>query len=115
MMGRNADGNVFVFSFSQEGFEAIVNLTAIDENYVMAKMADKELPQTVDSILNMMTLRARFNEARGMEVWLLKLDDAFTEEELIAMADEDPQHVAELARKGENLWGKKQPGRKVIV
>lgn len=106
-MESNTSGNVFVFSFSQEGFEAIVNLTAIDEEYVMAKMADAALPRSVNSILNMMTLRARYNEHRRMEVWLVKLDESFTEEELIELADKYPQAAADLARMGDNLYGKK--------
>lgn len=74
-----SNGNVFVFSFSREGFEAIVNLTALDEEYVMAKMSGEKLPQSVGSIINMMKLRAQFNQERGMEVWLAKLSDEFTE------------------------------------
>jgi len=100
-MERSTDGNVFMFSFSQEGFEAIVNLTELDEQYVMAKMADEKLPQTVDSLLHMVRIRASMNQHRRMEVWLAKLDDSWTDDELLAMADEDPQMVANLARMGE--------------
>lgn len=100
-----SDGNVFVFSFSQEGFEAIVNLTAIDESYVMAKMGDTKLPQSVNSILTMMELRCRYNQQRRMEIWLLKLPEDYTEEMLWELAENDPQFVADLARKGEHLSG----------
>jgi hypothetical protein len=99
------DGNVFVFSFSQEGFEAIVNLSAINEQYIMDKLADKTSKQSVNSILSMMEVRARFNAQRKMEVWLVKLDEEFTEEDLLAWADEDPQGVADLARMGEAVFG----------
>jgi hypothetical protein len=114
-MERNTDGNVFVFSFSREGFEAIVNLTAIDQEYVMAKMADETSPRDVSNILNMMVLRARYNEHRGMEVWLVKLDEEVSEEELLQMAEDDPQAAANLARMGECLYRKKATGREVIV
>lgn len=106
LKGSNmANGNVFMFSFSQEGFEAIVNLTEIDQQCVMAKLSDTKGPPSVDSILNMVSLRARFNEHRRMEVWMAKLDDSFTEEELWALAEEDPQVVADLARMGEHVSG----------
>jgi endonuclease/exonuclease/phosphatase (EEP) superfamily protein YafD len=96
--------NVFVFSFSEQGIEAIVNLSAIDEEYVLAKMGDKRLPQSVSSIISMMTVRAQFNQQRRMEVWLLKLNDDFTEDELLAIADEDPQQIADMARMGEVVY-----------
>lgn len=100
-----SNGNVFLFSFSREGFEAIVNLTALDEEYVLAKMSGEKLPQSVDGIINMIKLRAQFNQERGMEVWLAKLSDDFTEDGLNAWAERDPQAVADLARMGENVFG----------
>lgn len=96
--------NVFAFSFSMEGFEAIVNLTEIDQAYVMAKMAGEKLPTSVSSVIGMMQMRARYNQQRNMEVWLLKLEDDITEEELMAWAEVDPQAVADLARKGEAVY-----------
>lgn len=113
-MERATDGNVFVFSFSREGFECIVNLTKIDQEYVMAKMAGDSLPRSVSSILNMMTIRARANEHRGMEIWLVKLSEDFTEEELLALADESPQAAADLARQGEALFDPRKKTREVI-
>lgn len=99
-------GNVFVFSFSNEGFESIVNLTEIDQAAIMSKLAGKQATTSVSSILNMMSIRARYNGERQMEVWLLKLSDDFTEEELTAWAAESPQEVADLARaNGEAVYG----------
>lgn len=117
MMERNTDGNVFMFSFYTEirevdfnmqadvKFEAIVNLTEIDEAYVMAKMSDEKLPQSVDSIISMTCLRAQFNEHRRMEVWLAKLDESFDEQYLADLAEADPKAVAMLARQGEHVGG----------
>lgn len=98
-------GNVFVFSFSREGFEAIVNLTELDQKYLLAKMGGDTLPQSVGSIIDMMKIRAQFNQNRGMEVWLVKLSEEFTEEYLNAWAARDPQEVANIARMGENVYG----------
>jgi len=116
MTKSETEGNVFVFSFCREGFEAIVNLSAIDQAYVLAKMADEILPQSVNSILNMMSTRARFNEHRGMEVWVVKLGPEFTEDALLKMADTDPQSAADLARLGENIYGdsSKKPTAKIV-
>jgi hypothetical protein len=109
------DGNVFVFSFSQEGFEAIVNLSDINEQYIMDKLGDKTSKQSVNSILSMMEIRARFNEQRKMEVWLVKLGEEFTEEGLLAWADEDPQGVADLARMGEAVFYNKEARERQVI
>lgn len=106
--------NVFVVSFSQEGIEAIVNLTAIDEQFILDKMAGV-VSRSVNSILSMMETRARFNGHRKMEVWLVKLSDDFTEESLLEWADTDPQGIADMARMGESVYGDGIPdARKVI-
>lgn len=99
-----SNGNIFVFSFSREGWEAIVNLTEIDEQNIMDKMSDTSPKRTVAEILTMMKTRAQFNQDRGMEVWLVKLDESFTEEGLLEWAEEDPQAVADLARMGEPVY-----------
>jgi hypothetical protein len=108
------DSNVFVFSFCQNGFEAIVNLTEIDQQDLLNVLADSNKKSNVNSILNMMLLRAKFNENRCMEVWLVKLDSSFTEESLLKWADEDPQAVANFARLGEPVYTPGSP-RKVIT
>jgi hypothetical protein len=110
-------GNVFVFSFSSEGFEAIVNLTEIDQAEVMAKMADEKPTTTVSSILGMMQMRSRFNQQRNMEVWLVKLEEDVTEEYLTRLSETDPQAAAEIARQGTRVDGvdRTPTTRKVIV
>lgn len=97
-------GNVFSFSFSREGFESIINLTEVDQEELMAKIEDRKPEQSVGSILTGLKLRAQYNQQRGMEVWLVKLDDHYTEENLWAWAESDPQAVADLARMGEALY-----------
>lgn len=108
------DSNVFVFSFCQNGFEAIVNLTEIDQQDLLNVMAGSTKKSSVNSILTMMKVRAKFNEHRRMEVWLAKLDSSFTEESLLKWADEDPQAVANLARMGEKVYAASSP-RQVIT
>ena len=107
--------NVFVLSFSAEGIEAIVNLTPIDEAHIMSKIAGGKESRSVNSILSMMQIRAQFNQHRKMEVWLVKLDETFTEESLIKLGQDDPQAIADLARMGENVYGIASPDRQVIT
>jgi len=108
--------NVFMFSFDENSFEAIVNLAAIDETFILAKMGDEaKMPQSVNSILSMVSIRARFNEHRRMEVWLVKLDDEFTEEGLWEWSQEDPHAVADLARMGQHFAGSNGLKRKAKI
>ena len=60
-------------------------------------------------------VRARFNEQRKMEVWLVKLGEEFTEEGLLAWADEDPQGVADLARMGEAVFYNKEARERQVI
>jgi hypothetical protein len=112
---ERVSGNVFVLSFSAEGIEAIVNLTAIDEEYVMSKIAGGTESRSVNSILSMMSVRAQFNQQRKMEVWLVKLDESYTEESLVQLGKDDPQAIADLGRMGENVYGKATSTRQVIT
>lgn len=107
-------GNVFLFSFSREGWESIVNLTEIHQQQTLCKITGEERGHTVDSIISMMEIRARFNENRGMEVWMVKLDEEFTEQGLIEWADKDPQAVADLARMGTAIYCRREIERDVI-
>lgn len=88
----------FIFVFSEEGFECIVNLSKIDEKYVLAKLADEKLPTSVGHIVHMMEIRARYNQERKMEVWALQATDGITEDDLWAWAKTDPQDLAEKLR-----------------
>jgi len=111
----DTDGNVFVFCFDQNGVEAIANLTAIDKEYIMEKLETGHCARDVGTILNMMCFRARLNSQRLPEIWLVKLDSSYTEKELLDLADKSPQAVANLARQGENVFGKHNPTPPVIV
>ena len=108
-------GNVFVFSFSTQGIEAIVNLTQIDEAHILSKIAGDQESRSVNSILTMMQLRAQFNQHRNMEVWLVKLDESFTEESLIKLGQDDPQAIADLGRMGESVYERTTSSRQVIT
>lgn len=96
---------IFLASFHNEGFECIVDLTAIDEENVVAKLND-EPERNINSIINMITMRARFNSHRNTEVWIIKIDSEFTEESFKAWQEEDPQAVANFFRDcGDNIYG----------
>ena len=110
-------GNVFVFSFSNEGFETIVNLSAHSRRDVQDKlMGNGSGYGRVNEIIGMMKLRAEWNQHREMEVWLAKMDGSFTEEGLNEWAEEEPQIVANLVREhGVNVAGGDHSKKKKII
>lgn len=105
--------DTFVFAFSEEGFESIINLTQIDQEYVMAKMAGQPLPQSAGSVCHFLELRGRYNAQRKLEVWALGVDDGLTEEDLWGWANSDPQSLADALRdRGHNIYGKEYTTKK---
>lgn len=111
--------SVFLFAFGNEGFESIVDLTRIDEEFLMAKMVDIDrVPTSVSSIIHMLKMSAQFNGQRQVEIWMLNVDDGITEEHLREWADDDPQGLADIIReRGEsvNVVGSKTRVTPVIV
>jgi len=107
--------NVFAFSFDQDGFEAIVNLTEIDQQAILSKMTGEKQQQTINSILSMLQIRAQFNQHRRMEVWVTAIPDEIDESELKEMAASVPQQVADIARTGEQIGGTNNNKKRTIV
>lgn len=106
---------IFALSFSREGFEAIIDLTEIDTAYVLAKMTGETTPQSVGNLLGMLSLRARFNQERDMEVWLIKTSEDITLKDLEDLEKEDPQALANLARQGEAVFSSKRRNTKAVI
>lgn len=115
-MSEQAEGtNTWLFAFSMEGFECIINLTNMDEEYVLAKLAGDKLPQSVGSVMHMITLRARFNGQRRMEVWTLGATTDINQEDLEAWAESDPQGLVDQVRaRGRCFYGD-NGGRKPVI
>ena len=108
--------NTFVFAFSEEGFETIINLSELDMEFVQKKMAGETLPQSPGSVLNFLQLRARYNAQRNMEVWALGADDGLTESDLWDWANSDPQGLAEALRdRGHNIYGAEYSKTKKVI
>lgn len=105
----------YVFAFDMNGFESIVNLTEVDEKHIAAKLADEVVPQDASSIVQFLTLRARFNQERRLEVWALGVDDGITENDLWAWAENDPQDLADKLRsRGHKIFAN-PPGPKARI
>jgi len=99
--------DVFLFAFGSEGFESIINLSLVDRERVRQKLTnEKHISPSPDSIISQMSFRARFNQQRKMEVWLMKAETSITESDFWDWADNDPQGLADaVRRRGYHCYG----------
>ena len=103
--------HTYVLSWDCEGLEAVVNISDIDKENVWAALSNTEenpskgRPHTVNSIVNMLMLRARFNTQRHYEIYCIDTDDTITADDLRRQFDDNPQGMADLIReRGRQLF-----------
>lgn len=97
------------------GLEACINISDIDKEIMWASLKDtvdnshQGRPQSVSSIVNMLQLRARYNNQRFYEIYVVDTDDTVTADDLKSMFDDDPQGSADLIRlRGRVLYSDRQ-------
>jgi len=110
-----SSSKVFVCSWDNLGFEAIVDFSDWYNNSVMSVLQDKGLG-TPPANVEAMMMRARFNPQRNPEVWSFSTTEDLTEETLRSFAEENPQALVDLIRsRGKKLYGSKQPTAKNVI
>ena len=108
-----SDGHVWIAYFDCEGFEAIIDVTANQQEAMLKKLTGDVYTQIP---LEQMTMRARFNGHRSPEIWGFTADTEITEDALRHWADTNPQSFANWLRKnGTNIWGKPDPLKQRVV
>lgn len=110
---------VFILSWDMYGLEACVNASQIDQEYVWSVLANKDAPKKghkLGHIMNMMTLRARFNSPRHYEIYSIAVDPGITEETLVEEFKSNPQAMAELIRsRGNKIYSDRIAEKKVLI
>lgn len=101
--------HTYVLSWDCTGLEAVVNISDIEKEkmWSVLKESDNEKSRgpSVNSIVNMLMLRARFNTQRHYEIYCIDTDDTITEEDLRSQFDDNPQGMADLIRdRGRQLY-----------
>lgn len=101
----------FVLSWDNTGLEACVNLTELEQQQMWKILkGEKEnsnqgRDHSINSILNMLMLRARFNTQRHYEIYAIDVDETLDEQDLREMFDDNPQGMADLIRdRGRELY-----------
>ena len=76
--------NAYIFSWDQLGIESIIPITQYekwDQVQLMQMLKDGTREHNpIDRIVNMLTMRARFNTHRHYEIYAVDCDEGMTEE-----------------------------------
>ena len=119
MTDESPAGDVFLLSWDQEGLESCINVTELDRKRMWDILADR--PQQgrghdINSIVNAITLRARYNSQRHYEVYTVLVDSTVTAQDLRDMFEQDPQGAAELIRaRGNRIHSDRRNSQKVLI
>jgi hypothetical protein len=107
--------HTYLLSWDCLGLEACINISDIDKEIMWDSLNDtgdnshQGRPQSVGSIVNMLQLRARYNNQRFYEIYVVDTDDTVTADDLKSMFDDDPQGSADLIRqRGRVLYSDRQ-------
>lgn len=81
------------------GLECCINASQIDREKTWNILANKDgRHENLNSIINKLTLRARFNSQRHYEIYAVNVDPSITQEDLVRQFNDEPQAMADLIR-----------------
>jgi hypothetical protein len=89
---------IFGVLFGSDGFEGTLNLTEIYEQEIVDKLHDRQSLKTVAQMLGAMELRARANQHRKVQLWLITFSDDMDIKTLREWQDTEPQSCADYIR-----------------
>lgn len=101
--------NAFIFSWDNLGIESIVPISqyeTIDRDNTMRILREQRpVRNPINSVLQMLLLRARFNPQRHYEIYAIDCDPSLDEKFWREQWEEFPQETAELIReRGHKLY-----------
>lgn len=102
--------NAFLFSWNMHGIESIVPITQyefFEENNLIKILSEKEAEKRnpLNSIIQQLLLRARFNTQRQYEVYAIDCPEEMDEVFWYKQWDDFPQETAETIReRGHRLY-----------
>lgn len=89
--------NTFIFVWDMYGLEACIDLTELEHNNLLDVLKDKP-SNNINTLLNGILLRAKFNSQRHYEIYSCQVDHNITRTDLVQMFAKNPQKSAELIR-----------------
>lgn len=112
--------NAYLVYWCSEGLESVVpvgHYEQIDiENTFRILNNEDPVRNPVNTIIQNMLLRARYNSHRHYELYAIKADDGITDKNIEAMFETDPQGSAELIRRiGHKLYSDRMIKNRVKI
>jgi hypothetical protein len=111
--------NAFIFSWDIHGIESIVPISQyehIDRDNTMRILREQSVVRSpLNSIIQSLMLRARYNPQRNYEIYAIDCDKSLDEEFWKNQWQDYPQETADLIReKGHKLYSDRQTREPVI-
>jgi hypothetical protein len=112
--------NAFIFSWDHLGIESIIPITqyeTVDRENTMRILRDQQVVRNpLNSIIQSLLLRARFNSQRHYEIYAIDCDPSLDEEFWKKQWEENPQATADLIReRGHKLYSDRVDTHKVKI
>lgn len=112
--------NAFIFSWDQLGIESIVPITQYEridrDNTMRILREEKTVRSPLNSIIQMLLMRANFNSQRHYEIYAIDCDESLDEKFWKEQWEVDPQGTAELIReRGHKLHSDRNMGPGVVI
>jgi len=112
--------NAYLISWDMTGLEAVIPITQYeqwDRDNTFRILKDEPTARNpLDSIMQGMLLRARFNNHRCYEIYAIDCVDEISESDIRHMFATDPQASADLIRdRGQRLYSDRVNQRQVAI
>ena len=112
--------NAFLFSWDCTGVEAVIPITQYEDwdtaNAFAVLEGNSKTPNPLNSTINAILMRARFNPQRFYEVYVVDCDASISVKDWRDMWDASPQLCADMIRKrGVKLYGEPIPEDRVRI
>ena len=101
--------NAYLVYWCEEGLESVIPITEyeqVDRDNTFRVLNNQEpIRNPVNSLVQNMILRARYNTQRHYELYAIDCDINITKQDLETMFEDNPQSMADLVReRGEKLY-----------
>lgn len=112
--------NAYLVYWCEEGLESVIPITQyehIDAENTFRILNDQDpIRNPMNSIMQGLLLRARFNQQRHYELYAIDCDDSIGKEDIEQMFEGNPQTAAELIRsRGHKLYGDRAVRNRVVI
>jgi hypothetical protein len=112
--------NAFIFSWDMQGIESIIPISKYEhhdkENLIRLLKDQSRVRNPLDSIINQLIMRARFNSQRHYEIYAIDCDISLDEDFWKKQWADEPQYTAELIReRGHKLYSDRVEETKVVI